>query len=126
MIAGTDPFHLKVNSTPRNKGISKLDKHMKFIIKAFEENGDSIKEICDLLDVNISYLRKYLKNKMGQDWYDNNVNCFERVKIMRETYRESICELKTEGLTVRIIAQRLELTSGRVETWWQYYKKNPI
>ena len=126
MIANTDPFNVNDDIPSINYNRSKLDKHLTYIVKAFEDDGDSIKEISDLLDVDQSYLRKYLRHRKGQSWYNHNVSCHKRAAIMRETYREPITRLKAEGLTVRIIAKRLNLSVGRIDTWWMFYKRNPI
>ena len=121
MIAGTDPFNIHKHA----KKDSKYEKHLRYIINCFD-NGDTAEEIADVLDCDIANLRRFLRNRMGQNWYNHNVNCHKRTEIMRDTYRASILELKLKGYGTHIIAQRLDLTKGKVESWWNYYRNNPI
>lgn len=120
MIAGTDPFNVQKHA----KKDSKYEKHLRYIINSFE-NGDTAEEISDTLDCDSSNLRRFLRNRMGQNWYDHNVNCTRRSEIMRDTYRNNILELVTKGYTMRIIAKRLNLTIGKVQSWYYWYLKNP-
>lgn len=121
MIKDIDPFNMDHGGNQSGK--SSLDAHIEYMVHCFE-NGDSLAEVCEVLDISREHMKQYLRKKMGQNWFDHNVECRQRSRIMRATYRQPIMELRAKGKSHTVIARILGLTKGKVASWCIFYRDN--